>query len=137
MNLYNITLKSLIMKNINCDQLPHTIQKDVNQLLEFKTKLKRALRMKEQIDKITVCIDDNTYELELIQNGLLWQNSNYDEYEEIQNDIERLEQEKEELEMCLGNYESDVIDARKDIENNIASNIDCNILCHLEQTYHY
>ena len=137
MNLYNITLKSLIMKNINCDQLPHTIQKDVNQLLEFKTKLKRALRMKEQIDEITVCIDDKTYELELIENGLLWQNSNYDEYEEIQNDIERLEHEKEELEMCLGNYERDVIDARKDIENNIASNIDCNILCHLEQTYHY
>ena len=64
MNLYNISLKSLIMRNINCDQLPHTIQKDVNQLLEFKTKLKRALRMKEQIDKITVCIDDNTYELD-------------------------------------------------------------------------
>ena len=137
MNLYNLCLKNLIMRNINYDQLPHTIKEDFNQLLKFKTKLKRALRMKEQIDKITVCIDDNTNELELIENGLLWQNSNYEVYEEIQNDIERLEHEKEELEMCLGNYESDVIDARKDIENNIASNIDCNILCHLEQTYHY
>ena len=125
------------MRNINYDQLPHTIKEDFNQLLKFKTKLKRALRMKEQIDEITVCIADKTYELELIENGLLWQNSNYEVYEEIQNDIERLEHEKEELEMCLGNYESDVIDARKDIENNIASNIDCNILCHLEQTYHY
>ena len=137
MNLYNISLKSLIMRNINYNRLPHTIQKDVNQLFEFKNKLKRALRMKDQIDEITVCIDDKTYELELIENGLLWQNSNYDEYEEIQNDIERLEQEKEDLEMWLGNCETEVIDARKDIENNIASNIDCNILCHLEQTYHY
>ena len=105
--------------------------------LEFKTKLKRALRMKEQIDKITVCIDDNTYELEIIENGLLWSNAYYDEYDEIRNQIERLSQQKEDLSMWLGNYESDVIDARKDIENNIASNIDCNILCHLEQTYHY
>ena len=137
MNLYNISLKSLIMRNINCDRLPHTIQKDVNQLLEFKTKLKRALRMKEQIDEITVCIADKTYELELIENGLLWQNSNYDEYEEIQNDIERLEHEKEDLEMWLGNCETEVIVARKNIENNIVSNIDYNILCHLEQTYHY
>ena len=125
------------MRNINCDQLPHTIQKDVNQLLEFKTKLKRALRMKEQIDKITVCIDDNTYELEIIENGLLWSNAYYDEYDEIRNQIERLSQQKEDLSMWLGNYESDVIDARKDIENNIASNIDCNILCYLEQIYHY
>ena len=137
MNLYNISLKSLIMRNINCDRLPHTIQKDVNQLLEFKTKLKRALRMKEQIDKITVCIDDNTYELEIIENGLLWSNAYYDEYDEIRNQIERLSQQKEDLSMWLGNYESDVIDARKDIENNLASNIDCNILCYLEQIYHY
>ena len=78
-----------------------------------------------------------TYELELIENGLLWQNSNYDEYEEIQNDIDRLEHEKEDLEMWLGNCETEVIVARKNIENNIASNIDSNILCHLEQTYHY
>ena len=125
------------MRNINYDQLPHTIKEDFNQLLKFKTKLKRALRMKEQIDKITVCIDDNTYELEIIENGLLWSNAYYDEYDEIRNQIERLSQQKEDLSMWLGNYESDVIDARKDIENNIASNIDCNILCHLEQTYHY
>ena len=125
------------MRNINYDQLPHTIKEDFNQLLKFKTKLKRALRMKEQIDKITVCIDDNTYELEIIENGLLWSNAYYDEYDEIRNQIERLSQQKEDLSMWLGNYESDVIDARKDIKNNIASNIDCNILCHLEQTYHY
>ena len=93
--------------------------------------------MKEQIDKITVCIDDNTYELEIIENGLLWSNAYYDEYDEIRNQIERLSQQKEDLSMWLGNYESDVIDARKDIENNIASNIDCNILCYLEQIYHY
>ena len=51
------------MRNINYDRLPHTIQKDVNQLFEFKNKLKRALRMKDQIDEINVCIDDKTYEL--------------------------------------------------------------------------
>ena len=125
------------MRNINCDQLPHTIQKDVNQLFEFKNKLKRALRMKDQIDEITVCIDDNTFILEQVENGLLWGNSYYDEYDEIQNQIERLNQQKEDLEMWLGNCETEVIFARKNIENNIASNIECNILCHLEQTYHY
>ena len=49
----------------------------------------------------------------------------------------RLEREKEDLEMWLGNCESDVIAARKDIENNKESNIDCNILLHLEQIYQY
>jgi len=49
----------------------------------------------------------------------------------------RLEREKEDLEMWLGNCESDVIAATKDIENNKESNIDCNIRLHLEQIYQY
>ena len=68
---------------------------------------------------------------------MMWSQSYYEEYEEIQNVVERLEREKEDLEMWLGNCESDVIAARKDIENNKESNIDCNILLHLEQIYQY
>ena len=68
---------------------------------------------------------------------MMWSQSYYEEYEEIQNVVERLEREKEDLEMWLGNCESDVIAATKDIENNKESNIDCNILLHLEQIYQY
>ena len=125
------------MRNINYDHLPHTIKTDLNQLLRFKSKLMIAVQLKEQIDEKNVCIDDNTFILEQVENGLLWGNSYYDEYDEIQNQIERLNQQKEDLEMWLGNCESDVIVARKDIENNRVSNIDCNILCHLEQIYQY
>ena len=125
------------MRNINYDHLPHTIKTDLNQLLRFKSKLMIAVKLKEQIDEKNVCIDDNTFILEQVENGLLWGNSYYDEYDEIQNQIERLNQQKEDLEMWLGNCESDVIVARKDTENNKVSNIDCNILRHLEQIYHY
>ena len=93
--------------------------------------------MKEKIDQISLRIEDNVIESDIIENGLLWQNSNYEVYEEIQNDIQRLEHEKEELEMCLGNFESDVIVARNVIEQNTVSNIDCHILRYLEQLYHY
>ena len=125
------------MRNINYDHLPHTIKTDLNQLLRFKSKLMIAVKLKEQIDEKNVCIDDNTFILEQVENGLLWGNSYYDEYDEIQNQIERLNQQQEDLEMWLENCESDVIVARKDIENNKVSNIDCNILRHLEQIYHY
>lgn len=137
MNLYNTSLKTLIVRNIIYNQLPHTIQKDVNQLLEFKTKLKIARSMKEKIDEISIRIEDNLIESDLIENAMLWQNSNYEVYEEIQNDIQRLEREKEELEMCLRNYETDIKVARNVIEKNTVSNIDCHILYYLEQLYHY
>ena len=137
MDLYNIALQNVIIKNISYDQLPHTIKTDLDQLKNFKSKLMIAMKLKEQIDEKNCSIDDNTFLLEYYEQGLMWNQSYYDEYEEIENVVERLEREKEDLEMLLGNCESDVITARKDIENSKESNIDCNILLHLEQIYQY
>ena len=62
-------------------------------------------------DGPSVAIYDMRYNLEQIENGLLWGNSYYEEYEEIENEIEREEQQKQDLELWLGNFESDVVDA--------------------------
>ena len=77
------------------------------------------------------------YNLEQIENGLLWGNSYYEEYEEIENEIEREEQQKQDLELWLGNCESDVVDARNDIEHDFSSKIDSKILRHLEHIYQF
>ena len=137
MNLYNLCLKNILFRNVITTDLPLSIKNELNKLILYKKLLQNFKTVLALIDEKNEKIDDMRYNLEQIENGLLWGNSYYEEYEEIENVIERQEQQKQDLEIWLGNCESDVADARNDIEHDFSSKIDSKILRHLEHIYQF
>ena len=137
MNLYNLCLKNILFRNVITTDLPLSIKNELNKLILYKKLLQNFKTVLALIEEKNEKIDDMRYNLEQIENGLLWGNSYYEEYEEIENEIEREEQQKQDLELWLGNCESDVVDARNDIEHDFSSKIDSKILRHLEHIYQF
>lgn len=134
MRLYDICLLEVItMENSEHDHLPCTIQEDIINILKFKRTLLIAQNTKLQIDEKDYHLDDMRYNLEQIENGMLWGRGGYEEHEEFEIEIERMEQEKQDLEMLLGNCEADVLDVKKDI----VSKIDSKVLSYLEHIHQY
>ena len=140
MSLYSFCLKTVISKNIKTSELPHTIQDDVTVLNRFKTKLHEWHRVLGYVEEKNMEIEAVECDMEALD-LCLWGECLYhdcqEEQEEFENVIERLDHQKQDLEMLLGNCESDVVDARNDIENDITSKIDSKILRHLEHIYQY
>ena len=137
MNLYNLCLKNILFRNVITTDLPLSIIYELKKLFLYKKLLQNFKTVLALIEEKNEKIDDMRYNLEQIENGLLWGNSYYEEYEEIDNVIEREEQQKQDLEIWLGNCESDVADARNDIEHDFSSKIDSKILRHLEHIYQF
>lgn len=134
MRLYDICLLEIItMENSEHDHLPCTIQEDIINILKFKRTLLIAQKTKLQIDEKDYHLDDMRYNLEQIENEMLWGRGGYEEHEEFEIEIERMEQEKQDLEMLLGNCEADVLDVKKDI----VSKIDSKVLSYLEHIHQY
>ena len=137
MNLYNLCLKNILFRNVITTDLPLSIIYELKKLFLYKKLLQNFKTVLALIEEKNEKIDDMRYNLEQIENGLLWGNSYYEEYEEIENEIEREEQQKQDLEIWLGNCESDEADARNDIEHDFSSKIDSKILRHLEHIYQF
>lgn len=136
MSLYSLCLKTVISKNLKTSELPHTIQDDVTVLNRFKTKLHEWHRVLGYVEEKNMEIEAVEYDMEALD-LCLWGECLYhdcqEEQEEFENKIEILQQQKQDLELWLGNCESDVEDVKKEITPQIESKI----LHQLEHSYQY
>ena len=94
MNLYNLSLKNILFRNVITTDLPLSIIYELKKLFLYKKLLQNFKTVLALIEEKNEKIDDMRYNLEQIENGLLWGNSHYEEYEEIENEIGREEQQK-------------------------------------------
>ena len=120
-------------EKIKIHDLPTCIQDDLNKLKMYEQKLNEWNNNINLLDQINISIEEQRYAMELVENKLLWGHVCYEDYEEFESAIETLEHQKQDLELALGNSETNVIDAKREI----ISQIDSQILDHLEHVYRF
>ena len=141
MSLYSLCLKTTIsFEKIKIHDLPICIQNDLDKLKMYEHTLKEWNISLTLIDEINISIEKQRYAMEVLENQLLWGHGCYEDYEEFESTIETLEHRKQDLELVLGNCETNVVDAKREIVSQIDDKIVdhfSKILDHLEHVYRF